>query len=177
MRLDFVYPLMVFYKFVNRKRKWTVEQLKDAVHSSISLRQVIQKLGLIPAGGNYDQMAKYIQQHSMDISHFKGKGWSRDIKKPFLPAMPLEQILVNGSRFHSYQLKFRLFREGLKNKACEMCGWAQYSPDGRLPLELDHINGDRHDNRLENLRVLCPNCHSMQPTHRRKKKKTNAGMV
>lgn len=40
------------------------------------------------------------------------------------------------------------------------------SEDGRIPLELDHINGDRHDNRLENLRVLCPNCHSLKPTHR-----------
>ena len=40
------------------------------------------------------------------------------------------------------------------------------SIDGRIPLELDHINGDRHDNRIKNLRILCPNCHSLQPTHR-----------
>ena len=47
-----------------------------------------------------------------------------------------------------------------------MCGWAKISIDGRIPLELDQINGNRHDNRLENLRILCPNCHSLQITHR-----------
>lgn len=61
--------------------------------------------------------------------------------------------------------KKRLFVAGLKNQKCELCGWVK-SIDGRIPLELDHINGDVHDNRLENLRILCPNCHSIQPIHR-----------
>jgi hypothetical protein len=63
------------------------------------------------------------------------------------------------------------FKEGIKKEECEMCGWAKSSLDGRIPLELDHINGDHHDNRLINLRILCPNCHSLQPTHRGKNKK------
>ncbi|MEX2398487.1 MAG: HNH endonuclease [Candidatus Saccharimonadales bacterium] len=54
----------------------------------------------------------------------------------------------------------------MKLPKCELCGWDKRSIDGRTPVELDHINGDRYDNRLENLRVLCPNCHSLQPTHR-----------
>ncbi len=54
----------------------------------------------------------------------------------------------------------------LKKPECEECGWAKRSEDGRIPLELDHINGDSHDNRLENLRILCPNCRSLEPTHR-----------
>ena len=152
--------------YMNRKRSWTIEQLKDAVTSSVSMGQVIKKLGLIPAGGNYDQLRKYIDENKFDVSHFKGKGWSSGMKFPFKPLVPLREILVSGSRYQSYKLKARLFAASLKPMHCEICRWAKHSDDGRLPLELDHINGDRHDNRIENLRVLCPNCHSLQPTHR-----------
>lgn len=80
--------------------------------------------------------------------------------------IPLCKILVRGSDYQSHKLKNRLLKEGIKPKRCEECNWAKTSSDGRLPLELDHINGDKRDNRLKNLRVLCPNCHSLKPTHR-----------
>ncbi len=83
-----------------------------------------------------------------------------------MPVLPLEQVLRVGSRYQSFKLKKRLFLQGLKQPVCELCNWAQVAPDGRIPVELDHINGDHSDNRLENLRILCPNCHSLQPTHR-----------
>ncbi|MBA3462410.1 MAG: HNH endonuclease [Deltaproteobacteria bacterium] len=73
---------------------------------------------------------------------------------------------MSGRWTSTHQLKLRLFREGLKQPCCELCGWCERAPDGRIPVELDHKNGDRNDNRLENLRVLCPNCHALQPTHR-----------
>jgi 5-methylcytosine-specific restriction endonuclease McrA len=93
------------------------------------------------------------------------------MKMPFVPKIPLKRILVKKSSYQSYKLKNCLFREGLKQRKCEICGWAKKSPDGRKPLELDHINGDSQDNRLENLRILCPNCHSLQPTHRGRNRK------
>ena len=86
------------------------------------------------------------------------------------PRIPLEKILVKGSDFQSFKLKKRLFDAGLKQKYCEQCKWAKQTESGYLPLELDHINGDRHDNRIENLKVLCPNCHSLTPTHRSRKR-------
>ena len=151
-----------------RKRSWTEKQLKNAVKISKSYREVIKLLGLRPTGGNYDQVKKYIKQYKLSTKHFKGKAWNKGLKMPFKPYIVLEDILVKNSTYQSHKLKNRLFSVKLKKPKCEICGWAKKSPDGRLPLELDHINGDRHDNRLKNLRILCPNCHSLQITHRGK---------
>lgn len=149
-----------------RKKRWNVDQLKTAVEESKSIRQVIEKLGLIPAGGNYDQVNRYIKLLGLKIDHFTGKVWNKGLKIYRKPLIPLEKILVKNSSFQSYKLKKRLFDNGLKPRHCEICGWAAVSPDGRMPLELDHINGHKTDNRIENLRILCPNCHSLQSTHR-----------
>lgn len=157
-----------------RKKKWTKEELLIAVSSSYSVRQVLNKLGLVEAGGNYSQIKKFIEIWKIDNSHFRGMGWSKGLSGIGSPHYSLKEILVKNSSFQSHKLKKRLFKEGLKNQKCEICSWAMVSEDGRVPLELDHINGDRMDNRLENLRVLCPNCHSLQKTHRGRniKKKT-----
>jgi hypothetical protein len=155
-----------------RARSWSQEDLTVAVSTSFSYRQVIQKLGLIPAGGNYSQVKRYIAEQGIGIRHFKGKGWNKGLTGTSGPQQTLEDILKRGSYFQSYKLKNRLFDVGLKTRRCEECGWAEESPDGRIPLELDHINGDSMDNRLVNLRVLCPNCHSLKPTHRGRNKKS-----
>ncbi len=153
---------------MNRKRKWSDQQLKSAVESSQSYRNVIKLLGLRPTGGNYDQVKKYILQSKLSTKHFTGKVWNKGLKFPERNYIELKDILVSNSTYQSYKLKKRLFSVKLKEPKCEECSWAKLSPDGRLPLELDHINGDRHDNRIENLRILCPNCHSLQATHRGK---------
>lgn len=157
---------------MKRKRSWTITHLKQAVAKSFSYRQVLAKLGLREAGGNYEQVKKYISELSLDISHFKGRGWNRGLHGVGIMRVPLEKILVKNSTFQSYKLKKRLFLANLKKAACEICGWAQRTIEGYLPLELDHINGDRHDNRIENLRILCPNCHSLTTTYRSRKRTT-----
>lgn len=151
---------------VVRKRTWTEKQLEDAVGSSTSFRQVLTKLGLREAGGNYEQIKKYTKELCLDSSHFSGRAWNKGMRGIGKPLIPLEKILVSSSTYQSYKLKNRLFKIGLKPKFCEECGWSKTTTDGYLPLELDHINGNRHDNRIENLRILCPNCHSLKPTHR-----------
>jgi len=154
-----------------RKRSWSTSELKNAVKTSTSIRQVLIKLKLKPAGGNYEQIKKYTKIYNINTKHFKGQGWNKGLKGVGKPRIPLKQVLVRNSTFQSYKLKKRLFAKNLKPKHCEICGWAKKSIDGRIPLELDHINGDSHDNRLLNLRILCPNCHSLQPTHRGRNKK------
>jgi HNH endonuclease len=88
------------------------------------------------------------------------------------PRRALNEILTKNGSTQSFVLKKRLYIEGIKTPKCELCGWAEMSKDGRIPVELDHINGDRYDNRIGNLRILCPNCHSPQSTHRGRNKKT-----
>lgn len=155
-----------------RIRSWTDEQLAAAVMASFSYRQVIKLLGLVPAGGNYEQVKHNIRRLHINTDHFTGMGWNVGAQsfQTFL-GEPLEKLLVKDGHSQSFVLKKRLFKAGIKQPKCELCGWAEVSVDGRIPVELDHINGDRYDNRIENLRVLCPNCHSLQLTHRGKNKK------
>lgn len=175
--LTVVFACAVFYSWsMPKRRTWTEEQLKTAVKEAYSYRQVLTKLKLREAGGNYEQVKKYIGELKLSTEHFRGKAWNRGLTGIGVYRIPLEKILVAGSYFQSFKLKNRLFAAGLKQKACEECGWSKSTHDGYLPLELDHINGDRHDNRLENLRVLCPNCHSLKPTHRgRNRRRTGLG--
>ncbi|KKU83102.1 MAG: hypothetical protein UY12_C0044G0005 [Parcubacteria group bacterium GW2011_GWA2_47_8b] len=149
-----------------RRRSWAESELKSAVQKSTSYRQVLVKLNLRDAGGNYSQIKKYIKEYKLDIKHFKGQAWNKGLIGIGKPIIPLEEILVKGSCYQSFKLKKRLFLARLKPEFCEQCKWAKKTSDGYLPLELDHINGNRHDNRLSNLRVLCPNCHSLTPHHR-----------
>lgn len=154
------------------RKRWLKEDLIKAAKESYSVRNVIKLLGLRPAGGNYSQINKYIALFKINISHFKGKGWNKGLVGLGNPRRTLDEILNLDTYFQSYKLKRRLYKEGLKAELCEECGWAKVSEDGRIPLELDHINGNSRDNRLENLRVLCPNCHSLKPTHRGRNRRT-----
>ena len=148
------------------KRKWTERDLEEAVKTSKSYRVVIQKLGLKPAGGNYTFVQENIRKLGLDTTHFKGKAWNKGMSYQLDSRRNINDMLKADSNVQSFKLKKRLFEEGLKSPKCELCGWRQRTLDGRVPVELDHINGDNRDNRLCNLRILCPNCHSLQPTHR-----------
>ncbi len=162
---------------MSRKRSWNESQLRKAVQNSNSIRNILVILNLVPAGGNYEQVKNEIRRLNIDTSHFTGMGWRKNRTFSFTPKTSLEEILTQNSHFQSFKLKQRLFRAGLKKPACELCNWAECAQDGRIPVELDHINGDRYDNRIENLRILCPNCHSLQPTHRGKNQKRRGGEI
>ncbi len=78
---------------------------------------------------------------------------------------PLEEILVENSSYNRSSLKRRLFEEGLRERRCGLCGQAELWHGKRMGLILDHVNGVRDDNRLKNLRIVCPNCAATLATH------------
>ena len=154
-----------------KKRSWSDEQLIAAIRTSASFRKVLIKLELVPAGGNYMQVQKRAKDLSLSTEHFTGSRWNVGLNYHTKTRPDVITLLVKGGDTQSYKLKKRLFEANLKQPRCELCGWAEQSEDGRIPVELDHINGIHNDNRIENLRILCPNCHSLQSTHRGRNKK------
>lgn len=148
--------------------KYTEEQFIEAVKTSTSVRQVLSKIGVKEAGGNYKVAKDKIKKLNLDTSHFTGMGWLKGQTHKHT-TKPIEYYLTEDSYHQSYKLKLRLISEGIKQHKCEKCGIMEWMGQP-TPIELDHINGNNRDNRLENLRLLCPNCHAQTDTYRGKNK-------
>ena len=152
------------------KNKKTREEIESAAAKSSSIAGMCRLLKLVPSGGNYRIIHNAIEKYKIDTSHFTGQGWNINLKfKPF-EGKKIEEILVKNSTYQSYKLKKRLIAEGIKKSVCESCGESEWLKQP-IPLELHHINGNNSDNRLENLRLLCPNCHALTDSYRGKNKR------
>lgn len=151
-----------------RKRKEinvTEQDLRKAVQESISLRQVLIVLKLPPdTGGSYRIIHSLIKKYEVDISHFKGMGWSKNLLKP---TNNIEDYLSNKKKITSHKLRIKLLREKIFNYQCSFCLLKEWL-NNPIPLELDHIDGNHLNNNLSNLRLLCPNCHVFTPTYKSK---------
>jgi bacterioferritin-associated ferredoxin len=146
-------------------RECTDREIRDAIATSRSLAGVLRKLGVRP-GGNQARLRVRIDDAGLDVSHFVGRAWRAGLHVPVVPRTPLVEVLVEGRPARSTSdLRKRLIAEGVKEARCERCSLTSWN-DQPIPLELDHANGRRDDNRLENLRLLCPNCHAQTETYR-----------
>ncbi len=115
------------------------------------------------SGGGAGVLRKWVQAWGISVEHFDPYWAARN--RVGRTVRPLEEILVTGSTYSRGSLKQRLYREGLKRPECELCGQDGTWHGQRMALILDHINGVATDNRIENLRIVCPNCAATLDTH------------
>ena len=141
--------------------KYIKEEFEKIVKNSLSIADVCRSLNIVPIGGNYKTVKSKLLLWNIDISHFTGQGWNVGKRfKPFKKKMLLDEILVENSTYtNTNNLRNKLFNEGYKEKRCEKCGLTEWLGI-EISLELHHKNGNNLDHRIENLIILCPNCHS-----------------
>lgn len=154
-------------------RKMTEEKLRKATAESISVAESLKLMGMSISTGNYRGFHQSVKKYKIDISHFLGQSHLKNKHHKTSKTYSLNEILIENSTYISISiLKKRLVRENLLeykcgNSECNIANWHNKP----LSLQLDHINGIHNDHRLENLRFLCPNCHSQTDTFAGKNKK------
>lgn len=146
------------------KFSYTEKQLREAVTNNRSARAAMLSLGLSATGAGYKPFMRLIKILSIDTTHWLGQAYLKGQKHKWNKTKALKEILVLGVEYQSYKLKRRLLTGGLLLNECQVCKITTWLGQS-LNLHLDHINGNPTDNRLENLRLLCPNCHSQTATY------------
>ena len=156
-------------------KKIDIQELTIATKTSISYAEVLKKLGLKQSGSMQSRVKNEIKNLGLDISHFTGQSWCRGknsyqdkrIRKKYTE----EFIFKENSEVSNKVVKNRLMSNPTFEHKCELCSTKEwYDPfelkNKPVNLELDHINGNERDNRKENLRLICSNCHSFTPTYK-----------
>lgn len=153
------------------REKYTKTILEEAVKKSVNYSELMRNLGYQSwSGFQWSHIKSRVKKYKIDTSHFTHKS-----RKPFLRSKKsAEEILIkterSKGRADGRQLKRACLESGLKYK-CQICNLKPIWNKKKLTLEIDHINGDWSDNKLKNLRFLCPNCHSQTTTCSKNKTK------
>lgn len=129
-----------------------MKDLQLLVNESTSLFEILVKQDIKGTSENIELLKKELDNENIDYSHLPNK--------TILQKQTLDEILVEDSNYQSSKLKKRLIEAGLKEDRCEECGIGNEWNGKPLTLQVHHINGNHRDNRIENLQILCPNCHS-----------------
>jgi hypothetical protein len=145
--------------------RYSGNEARAVVAGSLSYSEALRRLGLRPAGGKHSLFRLHVDEiWKIPTDHFDPHRARVEALRHAEP-IPLRDVLVEGSSYSRANLKSRLYATGLKERKCELCGQDENWQGQTLSLVLDHINGVPDDNRLENLRILCPNCNATLDTH------------
>lgn len=157
----------------NKIYKLSDEQFVELLKKSSTISEVLFKLGYTVKGNSwgYSQVKRRMDDLNLGYSIFKGK--SAVIKTTKLNNVKKEDILKENCRHQRIVLRRYVIKNNLIPYKCAICGCTEWQGK-TLSLELDHINGINNDNRLENLRFLCPNCHSQTSTYGSRNQQTNS---
>lgn len=143
----------------------TYENLAEIVKNSESYADVLRALSLPTNTSLYGRIQKEIAKQKLCCKHFTGQGWMRG--KVIGPKRNINDYLENKRFITSHKLKARIIQDRIKPHKCEDCGREDWKNE-KIPLELHHLDGNKHNNNLINLQLLCPNCHAMTSNYRGK---------
>lgn len=146
--------------------KYVISLIKE----SFNINQVCLKLGIKPVNNNYKKIQEIIEKYNVDVSHFTYCKRTDDKRK----YNSIEEYFTKNSTLGSYKIKNIILKYNIKPHKCEECGRSEWEHKGEflpIPLELHHMNGDNTDNTLDNLQLLCSNCHSLTDNFCKRKDK------
>ena len=131
-------------------------EFTELINNSSCISDVLRKLGYSTNGNSWGNKIIKERMEKLELIFTKK---NKNYYKEYNKSLPLEQILIKDSEYNRTKLKERLIKEGIKEYKCECCGIIEWNGKP-ISLQLHHINGIHNDNRLSNLQLLCPNCHS-----------------
>lgn len=133
----------------------TYEEIKNAIDNCLSVSEILRFLGYLPHVSYYKELRERCEELNLELPIYQTN--LNSVKK-------LKDVLVENSTYNNKKLKERLIKEQILENICAICSQLPEWNSKPLVLQLDHINGINNDNRLENLRLLCPNCYTQTDT-------------
>lgn len=141
-----------------------LDLFKKVIQESISRTDFFKKFNMNPRGAKFQTFNKIVEKNSIDISHFIGGGRTNGNNRPLTKDEVLSRLRLGDNLAPKVNIKKYIMKFNILPYECVKCGTKDMWCDSSLVLQLDHINGNPLDNRVENLRFLCPNCHSQTST-------------